>query len=69
MNDFPIIRINNQKKRSRIRLLSANYPSLSKLELFNFDKEIVSHCFRGKTITCSDLFKDEICLFNLKKKY
>ncbi|CAF2807804.1 unnamed protein product [Rotaria sp. Silwood2] len=34
---------------------AGNYPNLTELELYNFDKAIVSRYFMGKIFMCSDL--------------
>jgi hypothetical protein len=39
-------------------LLAANYPNLTKLKLFNFNKQIVSRYFKGKNSMYNSLFKD-----------
>lgn len=39
-------------------LLTANYPNLTKLKLFNFNKQIVSRYFKGKNFMYNSLFKD-----------
>ena len=42
-------------------LRAGNYPNLTELKLFNFNKAIVSRYFMGKIFICSDLLK-KICI-------
>jgi hypothetical protein len=44
-------------------LRAGNYPNLSGLKIFNFNKAIVSRYFMGKIFTCIDLLKDYRKLF------
>ncbi len=39
-------------------LRASNYPNLTELQIFNFNKAIISRYFMGKIFMCTDLFKD-----------